>query len=81
MTHHDAHLQRGPALRLGNSLNRTMYRLGVSDVEIARRAGMSRAQLNRLRNGRATPRVRTALQLAHVLGCRVNDLFFLSGHA
>jgi transcriptional regulator with XRE-family HTH domain len=49
----------------------------MSDVEIARRDGLTRAQLNRIRNGHVVPRVRTALALAAALGCRVANPFFL----
>lgn len=62
---------------LGNCLGPLIYRTGVSETEIAARAGISRAQLNRIRNGRAVPRVATALALASVLRCRVKDLFYL----
>jgi len=63
--------------RLGNRLTQLAYRKRLTDAEVAARAGISRAQLNRIRNGRVLPRVRTALALASALACRVGDLFFL----
>ena len=68
---------RGYTRRLGNRLTRLAYRQRLTDAEVAARAGISRAQLNRIRNRRALPRVRTALALASALACRVADLFFL----
>jgi transcriptional regulator with XRE-family HTH domain len=64
-------------VQLANRLTRLAYRRRLTDAEIAARAGVSRAQLNRIRNRRAVPRVRTALALASALSCRVGDLFFL----
>jgi DNA-binding XRE family transcriptional regulator len=54
-----------------------MYVARLTDAELAARAGVSRAHINRIRNGRATPRLDTAVALAHGLGCRVRDLFYL----
>jgi transcriptional regulator with XRE-family HTH domain len=65
------------SVQLANRLTRLAYRRRLTDAEIAGRAGISRAQLNRIRNRRAVPRVRTALALASALSCRVGDLFFL----
>lgn len=49
----------------------------LTDVELAARAKVSRAQLNRIRNGRVVPRVDTAVAIARALGCRVRDVFYL----
>ena len=46
-------------------------------ADIAAQVGVSRAQLNRIRNGRAVPRLDTAIALAQCLGCRVSELFYL----
>ncbi len=62
---------------LGNRVGRRLHDAELSDLEVARRVGVTRAQLNRIRNGRVVPRVRTALALAAALRCRVADLFFL----
>jgi transcriptional regulator with XRE-family HTH domain len=62
---------------LGNCVGRMLFLRGLTDDELADRVGLSRAQLNRIRNGRAVPRVRTAIALAEALQCRVRDLFHL----
>jgi transcriptional regulator with XRE-family HTH domain len=62
---------------LTNRITRLAYLAALRDDELARRAGVSRAQLNRIRNGRAVPRVTSALALAAVLGRRVCEVFQL----
>lgn len=62
---------------LGNELTRVSYRLKLSDGEVAARAGISRAQLNRIRNGHSIPRLGTAILLSRALACRVAELFYL----
>ena len=69
----------GGRLSLGNQLTRAIYRRTLTDAELATRAGISRAHLNRIRNGRVVPRVGTAIALASALGCRVHDIFYLKG--
>ena len=66
-----------PSEQLGNRLGRRIYQQALSDRQLAAQVGLSRAQLNRIRNGRAIPRLRTAVALASALGCRVKDLFYL----
>lgn len=60
---------------LWNNLTHVTYSKHLSDSQVAERAGISRAQLNRIRNGRTIPRLDTALALACAFGCRVSDLF------
>ena len=64
---------------IGNRLGPLSYSQKLSDAEVAERAGISRAQLNRIRNGRTIPRIDTAIALARVFGCRVGELFYLIG--
>jgi transcriptional regulator with XRE-family HTH domain len=66
-----------PKRPLGNRLGRLAYGRGLTDRQLAARARISRAQLNRIRNGRAVPRRGTAMALAAALGCRVRDVFQL----
>jgi len=68
---------RSAKCTLGNTLGRLQLAAGLSDAELARRAGLSRSQLNRIRNRRAIPRVRTAIALAASVGCRVAGVFYL----
>ncbi len=50
-------------------------RRGWSDVDLAARAGLDRAHVNQLKNGRAIPTVATALALARALEVPVAALF------
>jgi len=52
--------------------------LGWSQAELARRAGIPRTTVSAIEGERLTPSVRTALLLARVLECTVEELF---GHA
>lgn len=56
------------------------YRLagGLSQEEVARRAGISRAGISAIEMGRLVPSTAAALALAEVFGCRVEDLFALA---
>lgn len=62
---------------LGNHLTRLCFERHLTDEVLARRAGVSRAHLNRIRNGHAIPRVGTAIAIAQALGCRVREAFFM----
>lgn len=50
-------------------------RRGWSQRELARRVGVSRAGLGAIETGEVVPSVATALRLAEVLGCTVEELF------
>ena len=50
-------------------------RLGFSQAELARRAGLSRQVVNMIEHGRIVPSVLTALSLAEAMECTVADLF------
>jgi transcriptional regulator with XRE-family HTH domain len=58
-----------------NALGRVLAARGWSDVELAGRAGLDRAHVNQVKNGRAMPTVATALALARALGVDVATLF------
>jgi putative transcriptional regulator len=62
---------------LRNRVGVAQYRTNLTDAALAARAGISRSQLNRIRNRRAVPNVATAIALARALRCRVRDLFEL----
>lgn len=51
--------------------------LGLTQQQLAQRAGVSRQTLVAIEAGRLTPSVTVALRLARVLGCSVEDLFAL----
>jgi len=50
---------------------------GLKQSELAERAGISRQTLSVLESGRGQPATLIALRLARVLGCRVEELFWL----
>jgi molybdate-binding protein/DNA-binding XRE family transcriptional regulator len=62
---------------LENELRRFRERSGLTQRELAGRCGVSRQAINALEAGRYVPGTALALQLARVLGCRVEDLFRL----
>ncbi len=64
--------------RVRNGLVRLLFRRGWSDVELGRRARLSRSRVNRLKNGRAQPTVGEALRIAAALGVGVADVFWLA---
>jgi transcriptional regulator with XRE-family HTH domain len=64
-------------LLVRNAIGPIGYRLGLSDAAIARAAGLSRAHLNRIKNGSVTPRVDTAVAIARALGVPVRCVFRL----
>jgi len=51
--------------------------LGISQAELAHRAGVTRQAVNAIESGKAAPTMTVALRLARVLGRRVDDLFRL----
>jgi transcriptional regulator with XRE-family HTH domain len=58
-----------------NALCRLLAVRGWTDGELATRAGIDRAHVNQLKNGRALPTVATALALARALGVPVATAF------
>jgi len=63
-----------PAVRR-NALVRLLAARGWTDVELAARAGLDRAFVNQVKNGRALPRVGTALRIARALAVPVAAVF------
>lgn len=56
------------------NLRKLIAAAGVSQAEIARRAGMNRDALNRYTHGRTRPPARRVLAIANVLGCLPSDI-------
>lgn len=51
-------------------------RAGLTQAELAKRAGVPQSVVSDLENGKTIyPRLDTAMALARVLGCTVDDLF------
>src|SRR4051794_15797237 len=63
--------------RLESGLRRARLKSGLKQSELAERAGISRQTLSVLESGRGQPATMIALRLARVLGCRVEELFWL----
>ena len=62
-----------------NELRVFRCRLGWSQAELGRRAGLSRAEISAIETGRLVPSTAVALALARTLGCSVESLFRLPG--
>src|ERR1700682_2087429 len=63
--------------KLETGLRRARLKSGLKQSELAERAGISRQTLSVLESGRGRPSTLIALRLARVLGCRVEELFWL----
>ncbi|MFL5417058.1 MAG: substrate-binding domain-containing protein [Myxococcales bacterium] len=66
---------------LETGLRRARLKSGLKQSELAERAGISRQTLSVLESGRGQPSTSVALHLARVLGCRVEELFWLRDEA
>ncbi|MDZ4169752.1 MAG: helix-turn-helix domain-containing protein [Coriobacteriia bacterium] len=55
-----------------NQLARFMDQQGVSQSELARRLGVSRARVSQLMQHTSSPTLRTMVEVANALGCDVN---------
>lgn len=61
-----------------NLISRFAYDLGLSDGELARRAGITRSRLNRIKNRRISPTVRDALLISRALQSPLSSVFEVS---
>jgi putative molybdopterin biosynthesis protein len=66
------------ASRLRNGLRELRVRAGLQQRELAQRVGVSRQTLSAIESGETVPGTSIALELARVLGCRVEDIFWLT---
>ena len=66
---------------LNNRLKQSRGKAGLSQQQLASRAGISRQAYFALESGKATPSTEVALRLARALGTRVDALFFLADEA
>jgi molybdate-binding protein/transcriptional regulator with XRE-family HTH domain len=67
-----------PAM-LENDVRLIRTTLGLSQAELARRSGLSRAGISAIETGRLIPSTAAALALGSALGCAVESLFRLPG--
>lgn len=63
--------------RLGSRLKEIRTAAGLTQAELAERAGVSRKTINTVENGVFTPSTLLALTLARALGTTVEGLFYL----
>ena len=70
-----------PAEALHNCLRAARTRAGLTQAELADRAGVSRKTINTVENGVFVPSTVLALRLAAALDGMFEDLFQLAGHA
>jgi putative molybdopterin biosynthesis protein len=61
-----------------NGLRELRVRAGLQQRQLADRVGVSRQTLSSLESGETVPATSIALELARALGCRVEDIFWLS---
>lgn len=64
---------------MANSVRQAREERGWSQQELADRAGLSRTGIGAIEAGRLVPSTAAALALAAAFGCRVEDLFTLTG--
>ena len=64
--------------RLASRLKEARQAAGLTQAELAERAGVSRKTVNTVENGVFTPSALLALKLARALGEPVESLFWLS---
>ncbi len=62
---------------LRNSLKQIRIRLGLSQQDLAKVVGVSRQTISGVESGQYAPSATIALRLAKVLGCQVEDVFWL----
>jgi transcriptional regulator with XRE-family HTH domain len=66
---------------MSNRLGRLLAARGWTDAHLAARAGLDRAHVNQVKNGRTLPTVGTALAIARALGVSVAVAFPPGGAA
>lgn len=62
---------------LRNNLKQIRTRLGMSQQDLAKLAGVTRQTISGVESGQYAPSVAITLRLAKALGCQVEDLFWL----
>jgi DNA-binding Xre family transcriptional regulator len=56
-------------------LSKILYDKGWTEMELSRRTGLAQSYINRVKNARITPTVRTALKICQALEVQVEDAF------
>lgn len=60
---------------MSNNIKHLREKKGISQAELSRRLGFSRSYMNRLEKSIAQPNVATALRIAQILDCSLDDIF------
>jgi len=70
------HTKRDPAVadRFGENLRRVRRREGLTQEEVARRAGLHRTEIGKLENGERVPRIDTLVRLADSMAVPPGEL-------
>ncbi|MEU5996064.1 helix-turn-helix transcriptional regulator [Spirillospora sp. NPDC047418] len=63
------------AFELGNAVRERRLALGLTQAELAKRAGLTQPALSRLESGGPTPTIGVLDRLAHALGARLRVEF------
>jgi len=63
--------------RIVNQIKEHRLRLGLTQEELAEKAGVSRQSINSIERGRYTPSLPLALRFARVFNCPTDELFKL----
>jgi putative transcriptional regulator len=63
--------------RLANRIKERRNELGLTQAELAEKAGVTRKTVNTVENGVFTPSATLAIKLARVLNVRVEQLFWI----
>ncbi|MEU8799250.1 helix-turn-helix transcriptional regulator [Spirillospora sp. NPDC048819] len=63
------------AFELGNAVRQRRLALGLTQTELARRAGLTQPALSRLESGGPTPTIGVLDRLAHALGAKLKVEF------
>jgi transcriptional regulator with XRE-family HTH domain len=72
--HYNAGVTSGYEEGFGGRLRRLRLRDGLSQRDLAERAGLTQSTVLRLENEQVAPRPSTVRKLARALGCRPRDL-------
>ncbi|RMF23885.1 MAG: XRE family transcriptional regulator, partial [Deltaproteobacteria bacterium] len=56
-------------------ISKILYDKGWTEMELSRRTGLAQSYINRVKNARIVPTVRTALKICRALGVAVEDAF------
>lgn len=59
-----------------NKIKQLREKKGISQAELARRIGFGRSYMNMLEKSKRQPNITTALRIANILDCSLDDIFF-----